>query len=124
MKIEVSHGEIVDKLSILNIKKDKITDEVKLVNINKEFLYLHEVVFSKLNISYDEDYIKLLEVNKILWDVEDKIRDKEKNKQFDEEFIELSRSVYYTNDKRSEIKKEINEKYKSTFVEEKSYEQY
>ena len=71
MKIEVSHGEIVDKLSILNIKKDKITDEVKLVNINKEFLYLHEVVFSKLNISYDEDYIKLLEVNKILWDVED-----------------------------------------------------
>ena len=124
MKIEVSHGEIVDKLSILNIKKDKITDEVKLVNINKEFLYLHEVVFSKLNISYDEDYIKLLEVNKILWDVEDKIRDKERNKQFDEEFIELSRSVYYTNDKRSEIKKEINEKYKSTFVEEKSYEQY
>ena len=124
MKIEVSHGEIVDKLSILNIKKDKITDEVKLVNINKEFLYLHEVVFSKLNISYDEDYIKLLEVNKILWDVEDKIRDKERNKQFDEEFIELSRSVYYTNDKRSEIKNEINEKYKSTVVEEKSYEQY
>ena len=76
MKIEVSHGEIVDKLSILNIKKDNIMDEIKLININKEYLYLHEIVFSKLNISHDEDYVRLLEVNKKLWVIEDKIRGK------------------------------------------------
>jgi hypothetical protein len=124
MKIEVSHGEIVDKLSILNIKKDNIIDEAKLVNINKEFLYLHEIVFSDLNISHDEDYLRLLEVNKKLWDIEDKIRDKERDKQFDEEFIELARLVYYTNDVRANIKKEINIKYGSGFVEEKSYNKY
>lgn len=124
MNIEVSHGEIVDKLSILNIKKDNIIDEEKLVNINKEFLYLHEIVFSKLNINYDEDYVSLLEINKKLWDIEDKIRDKEREKQFDEEFIELARSVYHTNDVRSKIKKDINIKYGSGFVEEKSYKEY
>ena len=124
MKIEVSHGEIVDKLSILNIKKDNIFDEVKLVNINKEYLYLHKIVFSDLNISYDDDYLRLLEVNKKLWDIEDKIRDKERNKEFDEEFIELARLVYHTNDIRANIKKEINVKYGSQFVEEKSYNKY
>lgn len=124
MRIEVSHGEIVDKLSILNIKKDNIINEVKLVNINKEYLYLHEIVFSDLNISYDDDYLRLLEVNKKLWDIEDKIRDKERNKEFDEEFIELARSVYHTNDIRANIKKEINIKYGSQFVEEKSYNKY
>jgi hypothetical protein len=124
MKIEVSHGEIVDKLSILNIKKDNIVDEVKLININKEYLYLHEIVFSQLNISYNDDYIRLLEVNRKLWDVEDKIRNKEKNNQFDDEFVELARLVYYTNDLRAKIKKEINLKYKSEFVEEKSYNEY
>ena len=124
MKIEVSHGEIVDKLSILNIKKDNIMDEIKLININKEYLYLHEIVFSKLNISHDEDYVRLLEVNKKLWVIEDKIRGKEREKKFDDEFIELSRSVYHTNDFRSKIKKEINLKYGSEFVEEKSYNKY
>jgi hypothetical protein len=124
MEIEVSVGEIVDKLSILNIKKNNIDDEVKLYNINKEFLYLHEIVFSKLNISYDEYYVKLLDVNKSLWVIEDKLRDKERNKEFDSEFIELARSVYFTNDKRAEIKREINEIYNSTFVEEKSYKPY
>jgi hypothetical protein len=124
MEIEVSIGEIVDKLSILNIKKDNILDEVKLENINKEYLYLHEIVFAKLNISYDDDYLALLEVNKLLWVVEDKLRDKERSKEFDSEFIELARSVYFINDKRSRIKKEINEKYSSGFIEEKSYKPY
>ena len=124
MRIEVSHGEIVDKLSILNIKKDNIIDEVKLVNINKEYLYLHEIVFSDLNINHDDDYLRLLEVNKKLWDIEDKIRDKERNKEFDDEFIELARSVYHTNDIRANIKKKINVKYGSQFVEEKSYNKY
>lgn len=124
MEIEVSIGEIVDKLTILNIKKDNILDEVKLENISKEYLYLHEIVFSKLNISYDDEYLILLEVNKLLWDVEDKLRDKERSKEFDSEFIELARSVYFINDKRSRIKKEINEKYSSGFIEEKSYKPY
>jgi hypothetical protein len=124
MEIEVSIGEIVDKLSILNIKKDNIVDELKLENISKEYLYLHEIVFAKLNISYDDEYLILLEVNKLLWDVEDKLRDKERSKEFDSEFIELARSVYFINDKRSRIKKEINEKYSSDFIEEKSYKPY
>ena len=124
MKIEVSVGEIVDKLSILDLKKNNITDEDKLVNINKEYLYLHEVVFSELNINYDEDYTKLLDINRKLWDIEDNIRDKERLKEFDEEFTELARSVYFTNDIRSSIKKEINIKYGSGFVEEKSYQDY
>ena len=124
MEIEVSIGEIVDKLSILQIKKENITDESKLVNVNKEYLYLHEIVFSKLNISHDDHYVRLLDVNKSLWDIEDKIRDKERDKEFDSEFIELARSVYFTNDKRAEIKKEINLLYSSTFVEEKSYNPY
>jgi hypothetical protein len=124
MKIEVSIGEIVDKLSILHIKKDNITDEVKLENINKEYVYLHEIVFSQLNINYNDDYSKLLDVNKSLWIIEDKLRDKERDKSFDDDFIQLARSVYFTNDKRAEIKKEINITYGSLFVEEKSYSNY
>jgi hypothetical protein len=124
MKIEVSIGEIVDKLSILQIKKDNITDEVKLENINKEYVYLHEIVFSQLKINYNDDYSKLLDVNKSLWIIEDKLRDKERDKSFDDDFIQLSRSVYFTNDKRAEIKKEINITYGSLFVEEKSYSNY
>lgn len=124
MKIESSIGEIVDKLSILQIKKENIFDVEKLSNINKEYLYLHEIVFSELNISHDEDYLKLLEVNKKLWGIEDEIRGKERDKQFDEEFIELARLVYHTNDVRAKIKKEINLKYGSGFVEEKSYNEY
>jgi hypothetical protein len=124
MEIEVSVGEIVDKLSILHIKSEKIDDVEKLKNVNKEYHYLHEIVFALLNINYDDHYQRILDVNKELWDIEDRIRDKERNKEFDDEFIELARSVYITNDKRSEIKKEINQKYSSNFVEEKSYKPY
>lgn len=124
MEIEVSVGEIVDKLSILQIKTEKITDTDKLKNVTKEYLYLHEITFSKLNISYDKQYVRLLDVNRELWDIEDRIRDKERDKEFDSEFIELARSVYFTNDKRAKIKKEINIEYDSTFVEEKSYNPY
>ena len=123
MKIEVSIGEIVDKLSILKIKQDNINDEFKLINIKNEYFYLHEIIFADLNINM-EDYITLLNINKILWDIEDNIRFKEKKQEFDNEFIELARSVYITNDKRSELKKEINIKYGSKFTEEKSYEKY
>jgi hypothetical protein len=123
MKIEVSIGEIVDKLSILNIKKNNIADESKLFNIISEYDYLYDVVFNQLKIESD-DFNNLLLVNQNLWKIEDDIRDKEQDKVFDTEFIELARSVYTTNDKRAEIKKEINLKYGSLFVEEKSYSNY
>ena len=123
MKIEVSIGEIVDKLSIVDIKIRKITDVDKLVNIEKEYLYLHEIVFDDLNVNTDV-YNQLLIINEELWDIEGKIRIKEKNKEFDDEFIDLARSVYVTNDIRYEIKKVVNLKYNSNFREEKSYKQY
>lgn len=123
MEIEVSVGEIVDKLSILRIKKNNITDPEKMVNINKEYDYLYHKVFQELKIE-TSDFYELIMVNEILWGVEDSIRLKEKNKEFDSDFIEMARSVYITNDKRSEIKKRINLKYYSNFVEEKSYKPY
>jgi hypothetical protein len=123
MKIEISIGEIVDKLSILQIKKNNIQDVIKLENINKEHEYLNDVVFNELKIS-KEDFFNLVLINETLWDIEDKIRFKERDKEFDNDFVELARSVYFTNDKRAEIKKEINLKYGSLFVEEKSYSKY
>jgi hypothetical protein len=123
MTIEVSIGEIVDKLSILKIKKNNIKDEIKLININKEYDYLFQIVFDELKIE-ESDFYDLVIINERLWDIEDSIRDKERESLFDSEFIELARSVYFTNDKRAEIKKEINLKYGSLFVEEKSYNKY
>ena len=125
MKIEVSHGEIVDKLTILQIKKENITNADKLVNINNEYDYLISVVENDLGISTSSpEYLELLSINKELWVIEDDIRDKERNKEFDDDFIKLARAVYYTNDVRAKIKKEINLKYSSGFVEEKSYQSY
>ena len=125
MKIEISHGEIVDKLTILQIKKTNIIDPIKLDNIVKEYDYLLSVVENDLGISTESpEYLELLSINNELWVIEDDIRDKERDKVFDNEFIELARSVYTTNDKRAEIKKEINLKYGSLFVEEKSYSNY
>lgn len=125
MKIEVSHGEIVDKLTILQIKKKNITDPEKLININKEYNYLISIVENNLGIStLSSDYLELLSVNEELWIIEDDIRDKERKKEFDEDFIKLARSVYYTNDVRAKIKKDINLKYSSGFIEEKGYTQY
>jgi hypothetical protein len=125
MKIEVSHGEIVDKLTILQIKKENITDPIKLENIIKEHDYLFSVVENDLGIStLSPEYLELLSINNELWVIEDDIRDKERQKEFDFDFISLARSVYYTNDVRAKIKKEINLKYSSGFVEEKSYQSY
>lgn len=122
MEIEVSNGEIVDKLTILEIKKLNILDKNKLSNITKELEYL-----KKINLSLNIDnklYKKLFDINKELWDVEDAIRVKENNNQFDQEFINLARKVYILNDKRAEVKREINDVTNSNFVEEKSYEKY
>lgn len=123
MKIEVSIGEIVDKLSILQIKTEEIKDETKLNNVMAEYDYLYEIVFNEMGIE-QSDFVELVSVNKKLWIIEDDIRDKERAKEFDDIFIELARAVYVTNDERAEVKKKINLKYGSTFVEEKSYSDY
>lgn len=123
MKIEVSVGEIVDKLSILQIKTEHIKDDEKLNNVKKEYDYLYDVVFNDMKIE-QSDFFDMVSINKILWKIEDDIREKERSKTFDVEFIELARAVYVTNDKRAEVKKGINFKYKSGFVEEKSYKEY
>jgi sulfur transfer complex TusBCD TusB component (DsrH family) len=125
MNIEVSHGEIVDKLTILQIKKENITDPSKLDNIVKEYDYLLSVVENDLGILTESpEYLELLSINKELWVIEDDIRDKERQKEFDDNFVKLARAVYYTNDVRAKIKKEINLKYSSGFIEEKSYQKY
>ena len=125
MNIEVSHGEIVDKLTILQIKNQNITDPIKLDNIVKEYDYLLSIVENNLGISIESpEYLELLSINQELWVIEDDIRDKERIKEFDDDFIKLARSVYYTNDVRAKIKKEINLKYSSGFIEEKSYQSY
>jgi len=123
MQIEVSVGEIVDKLSILEIKRNNITDQAKLENVRREFEYLQDIVFDRLQIE-TKDYKELLEINSVLWQVEDNIRVKEVEKQFDKEFVELARSVYIVNDQRAKLKRKINIKYNSTFIEEKSYTEH
>ncbi|MDX2415347.1 MAG: DUF6165 family protein [Bacteroidales bacterium] len=123
MKIEVSNGEIVDKLTIIQIKLERISDEKKLVNLRKEYVVLDSAVAGIID-KEDPLYMRLYEINCELWDIEDLIREKEKAKQFDKDFIETARSVYFTNDIRSEVKKQINNQTGSTLVEEKSYEDY
>ena len=123
MKIEVSNGEIVDKLTIIELKLLNITDEEKLINLKKEQTILNKAV--KNILSKDSTlYIQLLDVNANLWHVEDQLRKFENEKRFDEGFINLAREVYYLNDKRSEIKRKINESTGSNLVEEKSYNKY
>ena len=126
INVDLSIGEFFDKMTILEIKRERITDRDKLDNINKEYSYL-EGLLDELSIRREdvaEEVGKLKEVNEKLWIIEDDIREKERRKSFDAEFIELARSVYITNDQRSEIKRAINLKLGSDFVEEKSYEEY
>tara|TARA_B100001173_G_C15924317_1_gene519939 strand:- start:83 stop:472 length:390 start_codon:yes stop_codon:yes gene_type:complete len=127
IKIPVSYGELIDKLTILDIKKIKISEQKKLENINKEFNLLEESVFEfkKQNINdYNKFYFDLKEINLKLWEIEDQIRVCEKNKSFDKEFIEFARSVYKLNDKRFHIKNEINSRFNSSIAEQKDYEEY
>jgi hypothetical protein len=127
MKIEVSNGELLDKISILELKLLKIEDKEKLVNIQKEFDVLNPLcveLFEKFGGQLQNHYLELARINGLLWDIEDWIRDCEREKRFDAEFIQLARSVYVTNDRRSEVKKEINKLTKSGLIEEKSYKDY
>jgi len=123
--VPVSNGELMDKFSILLIKKEFIKDTSKLDNVNIEIEYLIEHI-NKIKQKFDIDVLfsELIEVNKQLWVIEDNIRQKEKNKEFDKEFIEIARSVYFTNDKRCKIKNEINLITNSSIFEVKSYEKY
>jgi hypothetical protein len=125
MKIEVSTGEILDKFSILMIKRAKISDKAKLKNVQKEIDELLPLVDE---VTEDKEvfskYVNLISVNEKLWIIEDNIRECERSKDFGDRFIELARSVYITNDERAKIKKEINLLTNSGIVEEKSYESY
>jgi hypothetical protein len=123
MKIEVSNGEIIDKLTIIQIKLERIRDEAKQVNLRKEYKELSTASILILSTS-DDLYKMLYKVNCELWDIEDRIRDLERKKNFGKEFIETARSVYIKNDKRSELKREINIRTSSGLTEEKSYEKY
>ena len=119
--IPVSTGEIVDKITILEIKQDNIKDDNKLNNIVNELMLLKKIIDISSVYSL---YLELKEINQKLWNIEDNLRVKEKNKEFDKEFVELARSVYYTNDERAAVKKQINILTNSELVEEKSYEEY
>ena len=124
MKIEasISLGELYDKISILEIKKTHITSLTKLANINNECDQLNEIA---INFPIEDDlYLRLKRVNEHLWSIEDDIRKKEKDHKFDDLFIHFARSIYVTNDERSNIKNEINRMYGSEIIEEKSYEKY
>ncbi|MFO7839804.1 MAG: DUF6165 family protein [Desulfosalsimonadaceae bacterium] len=124
MKIEVSLGELVDKVSILAIKLEKIQAGEKLANIRKEYGLLYRKM-REAGISEDSsEYRDLYAINLKLWEIEDRIRAREAAKTFDDEFIELARSVYKENDQRAAVKREINLKYGSAIIEEKSYAAY
>ena len=126
VKLEISIGEFFDKITILEIKKEQISDTEKLVNINKELdalnALLDDLPFSRSDV--ENEVAELKKINEELWVIEDDIRDKEAQKAFDQGFIDLARSVYFTNDRRSDVKRDINMKLGSDFVEEKSYEEY
>jgi uncharacterized protein YukE len=126
LKIEISVGELLDKITILQIKSERIPDAAKLVNIQKELDVLQAAwqasPLSATDVS--SEIAALKRVNETLWEIEDDIRQKEADKSFDDGFIELARSVYRQNDHRAAIKKELNLKLGSGLVEEKSYKDY
>ena len=126
IKVELAYGELLDKITILQIKSERITDESKLLNVNKELNLLNDLWQSdqKSSVDISIEFAALKDINEKIWDIEDGIRDKERVKEFDQDFIELGRSVYFSNDKRAEIKRDINLKLGSDLIEEKSYSNY
>ena len=126
VSVPISLGELLDKISILEIKNKKILNESKILNIKKELNSLNKVL-DELNVNLSESnmlYNKLYKINLTLWEIEDSIRVLEKNEDFGEKFIKLARAVYITNDQRFEVKNDINKLFNSEYVEEKSYEGY
>ena len=126
IEIPVSTGELIDKITILEIKKIKINDKLKLSFIKKEHKYLKDILTEKIKLTkpVKENYILLKKINTMLWEIEDKKRNAEKNQKFDKTFISLARKVYIYNDKRAEVKSIINKITGSDIVEVKSYKKY
>lgn len=126
IKVDLSVGEFLDKVTILEIKSERIKDETKLENVNKELNLLKKIWAESEFASTDiaDEMGRLKAINEKLWEIEDDIRDKERARAFDDKFIELARAVYYSNDERAAIKKELNVKLGSDLVEEKSYSDY
>lgn len=123
--VPVSIGELIDKLSILQVKKNKISNEEKLLLVNNEFELLHKLSFEYLETTeIDSLYLQLCDINEKLWDVEDKLRVIETEKRFEGEFVELARKVYFTNDERFRLKNEINLITNSAIREVKEYVKY
>lgn len=126
IKVPISAGELLDKISILRIKKDRLTDEAKQKNVAFELEQLESVAKAELSGKgeYGLLFMDLLAVNAMLWDIEEGKRDCERRKSFGEDFIALARAVYLENDRRARLKRELNEMLGSEIVEEKSYAKY
>jgi len=124
--IPISWGELFDKLTILQIKLENLQDKNALKNVKIEYDELFKIYENNFRVDANAKRLlaDLKTINKTLWNIEDDIRDKERHKTFDEEFIELARSVYITNDERSRIKRNINNTFGSELIEEKSYSDY
>ena len=124
--VPVSPGEVLDKITILEIKSERMTDPEKVANVRVELALLQETWASAVSRDpvIDDLHDQLKKINETLWEIEDDIRDKERVKEFDERFIELARQVYFTNDRRSQVKKELNLHLGSLIIEEKSYQDY
>ena len=121
----ISLGELVDKISILMIKKKNISDSIKLEYVTKELEFLQKTLKEYISEDKINKFIEeLVYINSKLWKIEDDIRECERNKLFDQTFIDLARSVYFTNDERAKVKNDINKTFGSELVEVKSYEEY
>ena len=121
----ISLGELVDKISILIIKQKNITDENKLDHVKKELDFLQKTLMNYVQQEEINNYLEnLININSKLWNIEDDIRECERKKLFDQSFIDLARSVYFTNDERAKVKNDINKTFGSELVEVKSYEKY
>ena len=121
----ISLGELVDKISILIIKKKNIKDEIKLDHVKKELEFLQKTLMNYVQHEEINNYLEnLININSTLWKIEDDIRECERKKLFDQTFIDLARSVYFTNDERAQVKNDINKNFGSELVEVKSYEEY
>ena len=121
----ISLGELVDKISILIIKEKNITDETKLDHVKKELDFLQKTLMNYVQQEEINNYLEnLININSKLWNIEDDIRECERKKLFDQTFIDLARSVYFTNDERAKVKNDINKSFGSELVEVKSYEEY
>ena len=125
-KIPISWGELFDKITILQIKNENLISKTAIENVERELKQLRSILIKNFPAGADAERLEteLKQINKKLWDIEDRIRDKERSTSFDDEFIQLARSVYIVNDERSRIKRRINETFGSDLIEEKSYSEY